>query len=95
MVGKRREKFNPTQRPQKRVRFAFATNPAGKRSLGTSGGKGGGSFADPTATGLPRRRQPQNPHDPTSKDPFIRAGIGMGTNNTKIFKRAGINMGGL
>jgi len=39
-----------------------------------------------------RRRQPQNPHDPTSKDPFMRAGIGLGTNDTKIFTRAGMSM---
>ena len=69
MAGNRREKFNPTQRKQARTRFAFATNPAGKRSLGTSGGKGGGSFADPTSTGLPRRRKRQ--------DVFRRAGMGM------------------
>ena len=42
-----------------------------------------------------RRRQPQNPtnpHNPKSKDPFARAGITMGKNDTKIFSRAGINM---
>jgi len=45
--------------------------------------------------GFPRRRQPQrptNPHDPRSKDPFMRAGIGLGTNDTKIFTRAGMSM---
>jgi len=57
----------------------FDTNPAGKRRL------------QPTTV---RRRQPQNPHDPTSKDPFMRAGLSMGTNKTKIFKRAGMSMGG-
>ncbi len=44
---------------------------------------------------IPRRRQPQrptNPHDPRSKDPFMRAGIGLGTNDTKIFTRAGMSM---
>jgi len=66
MVGNRRERFN-TGRSQKRTRHAFATNPAGKRSLGTSGGKGGGSFADPTQTRLPRRRKRQ--------DVFARAGM--------------------
>jgi len=57
-----------------------------------SGGKGGGSFAED----FPRRRRPlpNNPHDPTSKDPFMRAGLSMGTNKTKIFKRAGMSMGG-
>lgn len=42
-----------------------------------------------------RRRQPQrptNPHDPKSKDPFARAGLAMGKNTTKIFKRAGMDM---
>ncbi len=42
-----------------------------------------------------RRRQPQrptNPHNPKSKDPFMRAGIGLGTNDTKIFTRAGMSM---
>jgi len=43
----------------------------------------------------PNRRVPTNPHDPKSKDPFARAGMAMGTNDTKIFKRAGMNMGGL
>ncbi len=41
---------------------------------------------------FPRRRAPQNPHDPKSKDPFMRAGIGLGTNDTKIFGRAGMSM---
>lgn len=30
--------------------------------------------------------------DPTSKDPFIRAGMSMGKNTMKIFKRAGMDM---
>jgi len=82
--GKRRTRFNTINKQgkgfeksggkggisQKRTRHSFATNPAGRRSLGTSGGKGGGSFADPTKTGLPRRRQPQ-------RDVFARAGMGM------------------
>lgn len=41
---------------------------------------------------FPRRRTPQNPHDPTSKDPFMRAGMAMGRNDTDIFSRAGISM---
>ncbi len=40
----------------------------------------------------PRGRAPQNPHDPTSKDPFMRAGMSMGSNDTDIFSRAGISM---
>jgi len=49
---------------------------------------------DPIARGkrTNRRRTPTNPHDPTSKDPFMRAGIGLGRNKTKIFKRAGMDM---
>jgi len=48
---------------------------------------------EPTSS---RRRQlppsPTNPHDPTSKDPFMRAGMGMGRNKSKIMKRAGMSM---
>ena len=58
-----------------------------------------GSGRNPTeirgGTVFPRRRTPQrptNPHDPRSKDPFMRAGMGLGTNDTKIFKRAGMSM---
>jgi len=106
--GKRRTRFNPVGSSpsrerskgltrsggkgglsQSRVTIGGVTNPAGKRSFGRSGGKGGGSFA---TSDLPRRRQPQNPHDPTSKDPFMRAGMGMGRNKSKIMKRAGMNM---
>ena len=61
--------------------------------------RGRGSGRNPTelrgGTLFPRRRTPQrptNPHDPTSKDPFMRAGIGLGTNDTKIFTRAGMSM---
>jgi len=39
-----------------------------------------------------RSKRPTNPHDPRSKDPFMRAGIGLGTNDTKIFTRAGMSM---
>ena len=69
------------------------TNPAGRQNFGRSGGKGGGSFKQ--GDQRPRQRQPQNPtnpHDPKSKDPFMRAGIGLGTNDTKIFTRAGMSM---
>jgi len=38
------------------------------------------------------RRVPANPHDPKSKDPFMRSGMAMGTNDTKIFGRAGMSM---
>jgi len=58
-----------------------------------------GSGRNPTelrgGTIFPRRRTPQrptNPHDPKSKDPFMRAGMGLGTNDTKIFGRAGMSM---
>jgi len=61
--------------------------------------RGKGSGRNPTelrgGTLFPRRRTPQrptNPHDPKSKDPFMRAGIGLGTNDTKIFTRAGMSM---
>ncbi len=48
---------------------------------------------DPVARGkrTPPKR-PTNPHDPTSKDPFMRAGMGLGKNDTDIFSRAGISM---
>jgi len=61
--------------------------------------RGKGSGRNPTelrgGTLFPRRRTPQrptNPHDPRSKDPFARAGMAMGTNDTKIFGRAGMSM---
>ncbi len=42
--------------------------------------------------GKKREKSSQPPQDPTSKDPFMRAGIGLGTNDTKIFTRAGMSM---
>ena len=58
--------------------------------------KGSGHNPTEITGGLfPRRRTPQrptNPHDPRSKDPFMRAGMGLGTNDTKIFRRAGMSM---
>ena len=97
MVSKRRPRFNTN-------RFIARKN----KGLERSGGKGGipqvrllsgkenpaGKFVHTQPT-TPRRREPQrptNPHDPTSKDPFARAGIGLGTNDTKIFTRAGMSM---
>jgi len=80
------------------------TNP---RASARSGGHGGvnqkqGFLGSPAKRTRRRQRQdkfrsnrPTNPHDPKSKDPFARAGMAMGTNDTKIFKRAGMNMGGL
>jgi len=57
---------------------------------------GGRNKPNKFGLGFPTRgRQPQrptNPHDPRSKDPFMRAGIGLGTNDTKIFTRAGMSM---
>lgn len=66
--------------PQSRSINFRATNPAGKRR------------SQPFNIFDQRKRQPQNPHDPTSKDPFLRAGMGLGTNKTKIFKRAGMGL---
>jgi len=80
---------------QDRKQIGSVENPAGNRSFGRSGGKGGGSFK--RGSDLPRARRPlpTNPHDPMSKDPFMRAGIGLGRNKTKIFKRAGMSMDGM
>ena len=107
MVGKRRPRFPegmavPARRRSKgfaksggkggvpqAVSVSGNINPAGRQSFGRSGGKGGGEFK---TSKRPRQRQPQNPHDPKSKDPFMRAGIGLGTNDTKIFGRAGMSM---
>jgi len=79
----------------------------GKRGFQRSRGRGGvpagvgsgsrGQGRQDSISDPPRRRTPQrptNPHDPKSKDPFMRAGLSMGTNKTKIFKRAGMSMGG-
>jgi len=108
MVGKRRSRFPEGAVPARNVSKGFAKsggkgginqaiqpqgtrNPTGRQSFGRSGGKGGGEFRD----SRPRTRQPQrptNPHDPKSKDPFARAGMAMGTNDTKIFGRAGMSM---
>jgi len=78
LLGSKRSKNARGGFSQERVLFGVS-NPQGK------------TRAEPAS---PRRRAPQNPHDPTSKDPFMRAGLSMGTNKTKIFKRAGMSMGG-
>ena len=108
MVGKRRPRFQNRIRSAKafeksggkggvtQQRDVFGNkNPTGRLSFGRSGSKGGGTFSSSRTDPFPRARQPQrptNPHDPTSKDPFMRAGIGLGTNDTKIFTRAGMSM---
>jgi len=62
-------------------RLLKRTNPSGK-DVGT----GASLF------GVKPLKRPTNPHDPTSKDPFMRAGMSMGKNDTDIFSRAGISM---
>jgi len=102
MVGKRRTRFPEGAVPARTRSKGFASsggrggvnqaiqpsgnrNPTGRQNFGSSGRA---EFRDTR----PRRRQPQNPHDPTSKDPFMRAGIGLGKNKTKIFSDAGMSM---
>jgi len=101
MVGKRRPRFQTRTKPPSgvtsaQVRGVFNNeNPQGRLNFGRSGGKGGGTFSSSPTDPFPRARQPQrptNPHDPKSKDPFMRSGIGLGTNDTKIFTRAGMSM---
>ncbi len=56
-----------------RTRQPFKTNVKGRELRKT--------FVSPTSVAGANRRK-TNPHDPKSKDPFMRAGIGLGKNDT-------------
>jgi len=103
-MARARKRFFPTEDRSKKFPPLGSAGVAIKRSGGVGGRSQNRRLSGlrpvpktevaPRRPTTNRRRAPQNPHDPTSKDPFMRAGIGLGRNKTKIFKRAGMSMGG-
>jgi len=95
MVGRKRLKGEGTEFGLSGTSFGARAHAPSKLTQEAGAGKPNRDRKTARTAGLRRRSlppSPTNPHDPKSKDPFMRAGIGLGTNDTKIFTRAGMSM---